>query len=265
MLMVVKSHISLIFAYIKINLSASMEYRTSFILQVVGMFLNNFAFAVFWWLLLDKVGQIGGYGFKDVMLLWAIASTAFGIAVTFFGNLMRLVDIIIKGELDSYLLQPKNVLINVLMSKSQVSGWGDMLYGMILICILFPFNFPVYGLFIILSLLSALLFVSVGVSAASCTFFFGQFKSVADWVFDFMISFSIYPEIIYKGFIRFLLFTVLPAGFFTMIPARLINHFSLLTFIYFLGIVLLWVILSVTFFRFGIKHYESGNLIVQKL
>jgi ABC-2 type transport system permease protein len=229
------------------------------------MFLNNFSFALFWWLLIEKVGSIGGYGYKDVMLLWAIASTAFGLAVTFFGNTLGLVDIIVKGELDSYLLQPKNILINVLMSKSQISGWGDMLYGILLICLLFPFNVPKIGLFLLLSLVSSLLFVSVNVMAASCTFFFGQFKSVADWAVDFLISFSIYPEIIYTGFVRLLLFTALPAGFFTMIPARLLQEFTFSTFLLFVTAVSLWVCFSILFFRLGLKRYESGNLLVQKL
>lgn len=265
MLTAVKTHIELIKAYFKINLSASMEYRTSFALQVVGMFLNNLSFAIFWWLLIEKVGSIGGYGYKEIMLLWAIASSAFGVAVIFFGNLMRLVDIIVKGELDSYLLQPKNVLINVLMSKSQISGWGDVIYGIILIVVLFPFQWKIFGLFILLSLLSAFLFVSVGVTAASMTFFFGQFKSIADWVFDFLISFSIYPETIYQGFIRFLLFSLIPAGFFTMIPARLINHFSMNLFLLYIIVVGIWVAFAFFIFNIGLRRYESGNLMVQKL
>lgn len=265
MLTAVKSHIELIKAYFKINLSASMEYRTSFVLQVVGMFLNNLSFAIFWWLLIEKVGSIGGYGYKEIMLLWAIASSAFGVAVIFFGNLMRLVDIIVKGELDSYLLQPKNVLINVLMSKSQISGWGDIFYGIILILILFPFQWKIFGLFVLLSLQSALLFVAVGVTAASMTFFFGQFKSIADWIFDFMISFSIYPETIYQGFVRFLLFSLIPAGFFTMIPAKLITDFSIHLFAIYTVVVGVWVGIAFTVFHFGLKRYESGNLMIQKL
>ena len=47
----VKKHIKLIFKYFAFNLSALAEYRTSFIVQVFGMALNNASFAFFWWVL----------------------------------------------------------------------------------------------------------------------------------------------------------------------------------------------------------------------
>ena len=50
-------------AYFKFNLSSGMAYRASFLMQVFGMALNNAMFIVFWRVLYDHAGDLGGWGF----------------------------------------------------------------------------------------------------------------------------------------------------------------------------------------------------------
>src|SRR5690348_6170199 len=111
MLMEARKHLHLIWLYFKLNLSAAMEYRISFITQAAGMMLSNVSFIFFWWIVYKQTNSIGGYSFGDVMLLWSLASSAFGLALMLFGNVRGLAGIIMNGELDVYLLQPKNVFI----------------------------------------------------------------------------------------------------------------------------------------------------------
>lgn len=132
MLMEVKKSLKLMCYYFKFNISSAMEYRVSFLIQSIGMIINNSAFIFFWWILFNNVNTIGGYGFKDVMMLWALSSTSFGICFVIFGNINQITRMILNGELDTYLLQPKDPLINIICSKTIVSAWGDTLYGIIL-------------------------------------------------------------------------------------------------------------------------------------
>ncbi len=265
MLTVVKKNLIMMAAYFKLNLSASMEYRSSFLIQVFGMFLNNASFAFFWWLLFEKVGDIGGYGFDEVMLLWAFASSGFGLMFVFFGNAIRLCEMILKGEIDSYLLQPKNVLVNVVASKSITSGWGDIVYGIMLFFIIRGLDIKGFLVFLIFSLTAALLFTSVIVTFNTLAFHFGNVAAIANLAFEFTITLSIYPTIIYKGFIKFIIFTVLPAGFATMIPALMVKNFHIGWAFVILGVTAVWLIVAFSSFNIGLKKYESGNLIVQKL
>ncbi|MDF2519984.1 MAG: hypothetical protein K0R84_612, partial [Clostridia bacterium] len=131
MLMEVKKSIRLMLYYFKFNMSAVMEYRVSFLVQSFGMMLNNSAFIFFWWILFNNVETIGGYTFRDEMLLWALSSSSFGLCFVAFGNVSQITRMILNGELDTYLLQPKDPLINILCSKTIVSAWGDTLYGII--------------------------------------------------------------------------------------------------------------------------------------
>lgn len=265
MLMAVKKNLELMGAYFKLNLSAAMEYRTSFLLQVFGMILNNASFAFFWWLLFDRVGQIRGYGYKEVMLLWALASSSFGLCFIFFGNVRRLVEIIIRGELDAYLLQPKNVLLNVIASKTVVSAWGDLAYGLILFFVIRGLDLIGFGFFALFMVSGALMLGAVLITFCSLAFHYGNVQSVATLVFEFMITLSIYPETIFVGRWRFLIFTLFPAGFLTMYPVKIIQNPSLGLTLLVLGVTAVWIYLAFfTFFK-GLKKYESGNLVVQKL
>ena len=48
--------LNLLKKYFLFNLSAGMEYRASFLIQVFGMFINNSAFVFFWLILFERVG-----------------------------------------------------------------------------------------------------------------------------------------------------------------------------------------------------------------
>lgn len=265
MLTEVKKSIKLMLYYIKFNVSAVMEYRASFLIQSIGMIINNSAFIFFWWILFSNVKSIGGYGFKDEMLLWALMSTSFGISFVVFGNLSQLTKMISGGELDSYIIQPKDLLINVLCSKTNVSAWGDMLYGIILFFIIRGFDLKGFVLFMLFCLTGSIIFSSVLVTVNSLSFYAGSVQGLAELVTEFLISFSIYPEGIFNSEIRFILYTVIPTAFIVYVPSSVINHFSIRLLLEIAGIAALWIVIAYAAFYKGIKKYESGNLIINKL
>ena len=265
MLTEAKKNLKLIGMYFKFNLSSSMEYRASFLIQTFGMILNNSTFIFFWWILFNNVKSIGGYGFKEVMTIWSISSAAYGITFVMFGNIRRISQMIINGELDTYLLQPKDVLINIISSSTVISAWGDIFYGIILFIGVYGFNLVDFLLFILFCITGSILFSSVLIFANSLTFYMGNSQGISSLFVEFMITFSIYPEGIYKGFTKFIIYTFLPAAFISLIPVRLIKYFSWDWFLLLIVVVAGWVIFTYYFFRRGLKKYESGNLIVNKL
>lgn len=265
MLTAVRKNIQLIFAYFRHNLAASMEYRSSFLVQTLGMALNNSAFIFFWWLLFQYMGEVGGYGFREVMMIWALSSTAYGITFICFGNVRRICKIIVSGELDTYLLQPKDPLISLIASGTVVSAWGDLFYGIILFFILSGGNLVKMALFLFLSIIGSTFYVSILVTAHSLTFFLGDAQGIADLITEFTITIGIYPEGIYQGIVRILIYTVLPTAFISFVPVRILQSFSW----QWLGLLLLamvvWGAISHWVFYRGLRHYESGNLIANKL
>lgn len=265
MLTEVRKSLKLLFCYFKFNISSSMEYRVSFIIQTFGMILNNSAFIFFWWILFNNVKTIGGYGFKDEMMLWAMMSTSFGICFIVFGNVNSITRMILNGELDTYLLQPKDPLLNILCSKTVVSAWGDTMYGIILFFVIKGLNIKAFALFMLFCITGAIMFSSVLVFFHALSFYTGNTEGLTQLVTEFMISFSIYPEGIFSGAIRFILYTIIPAAFMVYIPAGIIHQFSIVKVMEVLGASLTWIIIAYAVFYKGLKKYESGNLIISKL
>lgn len=265
MLTEVKRHLRLIWMYFKFNLSSSMEYKTSFLIQVFGMILNNVSFIFFWWIVFTQTKGINGYKLEDIMYIWAISSASFGFAFILFGNIRGIANIIINGELDTYLLQPKNVYINVLCSKTIISAWGDLIYGIILFLIidgLHPFKFLLFLLFIAFG---GLLMGTVMATAETLTFFVGNSNAISRLIMEFLLNFTLYPESIFKGIVKFLMYSVIPAGFIVFLPIKVLNHFNLITLIGIILVDCVFIYLGYAIFNKGLKKYESGNLVTSKL
>lgn len=265
MLTVAKSYLKLLWIFLKFNLSAAMEYRVSFIVQVVGMMLNNASFIFFWWIIFEKIPNIAGYTMKDVMFLWALSSSTFGLAFVLFGNINRVTNIIVNGELDTYLLQPRDVYFTMLSTHSKTSAWGDFFYGIILFVIIYGFSPEKLILFGLFTILGSLVFGTTLVIFHSLTFYIGNASGIANAVFEFMITFTLYPEGIYKGAVKWIIYTILPAGFIVFLPYNIMQAFNWGSFGILVIFDILYIILGYLIFNRGLKNYESGNLITTKM
>jgi ABC-2 type transport system permease protein len=66
----------------------------------------------------------------------------------------------------------------------------------------------------------------------------------------------------FHGWIRLLLFTVIPSAFISHVPVELLRVFNPALFGGLLGFTARSVVLAVVVFRVGLHRYESGNLVV---
>jgi ABC-2 type transport system permease protein len=258
--------IALLFRYFRFNLAAGVEYRVAFLTQVIGMFINDLAFLFFWILLYEKIGQaINGYQLKDVLFLWSLSATGFGLADLFLGNSHSVSRIIYSGELDVYILQPKPILLNLLVSRMNVSGLGDFLYGVALFLFSQPIDPAGVALFALFSVLSAMLFTAVRVFYHSLTFFLGNAETLALTVSDLSISFTLYPGSIFKGLALWILHSLVPAALMAFIPITLFKDFEIARFLQLLAADIAVIAVSVFVFYRGLRRYESGNKIGARL
>jgi len=230
------------------------------------MALSNSAFIFFWWIAFGQIGgSIGGYSFEDVLFIWAVTSSAFGLANILFENASRLTGLIVTGELDTYLLQPCNILLNIISARTSLSAYGDFVYGVILMLIFHATNPAAWLWFLSGTIIGGLLFTAIALSAHSLSFYWGDTTVVGQLATEFALNFSIYPDRIYAPAVRALMYSLIPTGFAVHIPLRLTQEFSPLLALASLGGTILYCIISGCFFYRGIKRYESGNVIVTRL
>ncbi len=262
----IRKHLQIIFRYIKVNMSSSMEYRASFFIQAFGMLLSNASFVFFWWIAFQQIGgPIAGYSFKDVMFIWAVTSTAFGLSVILFNGANDLTRLIVTGELDTFLLQPCNLLVNFVCSRSSIGGYGDLIYGFVLLGMTQPTSPKLWLFFLAVALIGALLITAIAITAHTLTFYFGDASMAGGMAVEFVLNFCIYPENIYQGVIKAFMYSIIPAAFIVHIPLKLARGFSLEWLLLWLGVSLVYCCLACVFFFKGLKRYESGNLIITRL
>ncbi len=250
--------------YLRHNLMSAMAYRGAFALQVFGMLLNDLMLMVFWTLLFQRFPLLNGWDLTGVVTIYAVSATGFGLVVVVCGNVNRVAHIIASGDLDYYLALPANPLLHLLTSRMNLSGWGDMLFGLVLYGVIIPGGWRTFPLFLLLAILVAVVFCAVGVLAGSLAFWLGQAQDLALQWFNATLSFSLYPVDFFPGLVRVFLYTLLPAAFIGSVPARLLlqfrwSHLGLMA--AFAG-GMVWLAQAV-FFR-GLRRYESGNLIVAR-
>jgi ABC-2 type transport system permease protein len=245
--------------YVRFNLGAGMEYRAAFVAQVLGMILNNASFIVFWLILYRQVGSIRGYGFGDVMFLWALSGTGYGLAGVFLGNAGSLSRTIYTAGLDVYLLQPKPVLINFLLSRMSVSAWGDILYGIVLFSFTQRITAGHIVLFLLFSLLMAVVLSALRVFYHSLTFFLGNAEEFANTASELVLSFSLYPGSIFEGPSSLLLHSLIPAALIAYIPVELFASFDLARLLLLVAADALIALAAWGLFRLGLRLYESGS------
>ena len=159
MLTAAKNQGRVILLSVKYNIMKEMTNRVTFLTNVVFMILNNATFIIQWLLLFHLKKDIGGYGINDVMILWGLSASTYGLAHIFFQKAFGLPDLIMNGKLDSFLVQPKNVLLSVITSGTSSSAIGDLIYGYIII-IIFKFSFVNLILFTLFSVIGAIILIS---------------------------------------------------------------------------------------------------------
>lgn len=246
-------------ALVATNLKSSFALRGAFWLQASFMVANNVLYFAFWWIFFDRFEEIRGWRLTDVSALFGIVAAGFGAAVVFAGGMRELSRYVINGDLDGFLTLPKNPLLHVVGSKTAASGWGDLCSGAIFLGISGHVTATTWPLALVAVACSATVFVASGVIIHSLAFWLGRIDAIARQAWDFLITFSIYPRPLFAGFLKILLFTLLPAGFIGYLPYELVRDFQWTGLFSAVGGAGAYAALSLWVFAAGLRRYESGN------
>jgi len=241
------------------NLKASAALRGAFLMQVAFMIANNMIFFVMWWVSFDHFDEVNGWRIEDMLAIYGMVAGSFGLSVVFGAGARDLTRLIVEGDLDSFLSQPKSPLLQTVASRSQASGWGDLVTAFLLM--------GLSGYLSVSSLLPALVgMVCGGVVLLATTvmihcsaFWLSNIEDLSRAASEFIVLFSAYPKTIYSGALQVVLFTIIPAGFISFLPVDTLRMpgFGVIALV--IGGAALYSGLAVALFRAGLRRYESGN------
>ena len=256
MLTAVKNQLRVCALSVKYNIMREMLNKVTFVTNVLFMMLNNATFIVQWVILLRLRDDVGGYTMREVMLLWGLAASSCGLSQILFARVFALPD--------SYLVQPKNVLLSVMTSATNTSAIGDLLYGLLLICV-FCFSVERLLLFLLFTVTGAGLVTAFALLMGSLSFWFVRSELFASHMINSVITFDTYPDGIFKGAARILLYNVIPVGMMIYHPVHVMIEFDAAKLLAVLGYLVLLSALAVFVFYRGLRRYSSSSLMAARM
>lgn len=249
---------------IKKNIESSAELRTSFIFSIIGMCLNNTSFLVIWFSFGTIAAGINGWQPIDAFALLGFSTLSFGLVFTFLGGFKDLPEIVVRGDFDKFLLNPKNVLLRLSTSTITISAIGDIVFGIICLGVwIFYTGLSMQILFstIFLALLASAFSYFYFLFANTFAFYFQDSRPVVQSVFELYMGPSLMPGGTIQGALRLFFLFVIPSLFAGAYPVEVIKNVSLGGILLPFFVCIFWGIFSVWFFYRSVRKYESSNFI----
>jgi ABC-2 type transport system permease protein len=246
-------------ALLATSVRSALAERGAFIMRAVLMAVNNAIFFTFWIVLLWRVPTIRGYELGDIAVLYGVVALAHGLAVFVAGGLPYLARAIHDGELDALLAQPKPTLLYAIGLRSHPAGLGDIVSGLVMIGLSGYATWSGIPIVILAGIAGALVLAATAVLLHSSAFWLGQTETASRQLYEVTLLFSLYPDTLFGGPMRWALFTVIPAGFVGYLPADLIRSPSLGVALALVMGVAAYVAFAVWVFHRGLRSYASGS------
>lgn len=261
MLMAVKKLYRFLILNIKCNLLSALEYKKSFIIQTIFMFINDFFFLIFWLVVFkNNNGNIDEVTINDILYLWSIPAIAYGIAYFIFGGVSDLGKYLIEGTLDSFLLQPKNIILNVATSRGKISAFGDLIYGLIMGIIAVNGNILKYIVLVLVGAFCSIFYMCTETIIRLLTVWIGNTDNIENiYICSLLITFSTYPEKIYDGLVKTLIYTIIPSAYIAFVPIRYILTFDVKELFILFVAASIYIALTAIICKKALIKYESGN------
>ncbi|WP_328723811.1 ABC transporter permease [Streptomyces sp. NBC_00247] len=112
---------------------STMAYRASFVMTTLGNFLSTVFDFVAIMLMFSHVDALGGYSLPEIALLYGMAATAFGLADLLLGSLDRIGERVRDGTLDTLLVRPVPVLVQVAADRFALRRTGRIIQGLMVL------------------------------------------------------------------------------------------------------------------------------------
>jgi len=237
--------------------SEAMSNRRGFWFEATIMIFNDVIWLVFWILFFRRVGEIRGWDIEQLIVLQAILTTGGGITLGLLANARHTGHLVLNGGLDAALTMPSSTLAYLLVRRVQPINVGDIIFGVLLFTF---FGNPTVSRTIVYLLgvaIAATIMTSFLVLAGSSAFYLGR-NDGGDLGFHAVLLFAAYPVDVFSGATKVLLYTVIPAGFITGIPSRLVDEFDFGSFLACVAVAGGFATAAVYSFNRGLRRYTSG-------
>lgn len=233
--------------------------RRGFWTQVSVMVANDVAWILFWVIFFDEVGEVRGWDVESLLTLLAVLTTAGGIVLGFLANTRHVGQLAADGGLDATLALPVHPLLHLLARRVYPSNVGDALFGIGLFLVACDPTPARAARFVLVVLLSSAVLASFLVLVGSLALFAGR-NDAGELGFHSIVMFASYPVDIFQGAMKVLLYTAIPAGFVSAVPARVVDEPSAWSLAGLVGFAVAMAAAAWATFSLGLRRYTSGSV-----
>ena len=209
---------------VEARVRAQMQYRVSFVLEIVGNFLLGFIDFLAIAVIFVHLPQLGAWSLGEVAFLYGTSYLAFKLADMAVGHFDALGQQVQSGQLDTLLVRPLGALYQVITVDFSLRHVGGLLQGAVVLGlaltrvaidwtpgrVLVLASMPVGG---------ALIFASVWIAGHTLTFWTVRGGEAVNAVTYGGNMLTTYPLEIFGPWLRRLLAFVLPLAFVNYLPA----------------------------------------------
>lgn len=261
-----KRYLKIYWRLIKFSASLEMEYRLSFILEImveIGYFIVTlFGMRVIFW----NVSEVAGWHYNELLMLYGInmvfSELILGFAFCF--NLRDLPNKIAKGSLDLILSKPINSQFAVSLWRPYFAMFPSLIAGIVIAIIGFKntgisFNPIMIIPFIIIFISGLVMAYSLGMIISTVSMWFINADPLPMLAQEFILM-SQNPYSIYVGVWKVVFLTLVPVAFMVSIPTSvLLGHLSLWWIPASVAVATIFLYVSHKFWNFALKKYSSAS------
>lgn len=251
--------------YVSINVRGMMQYKSSFILTMIGQFLVSFNVFLGIYFMFQRFSSVKGFSYSEVLLCFSIMLMEFSLAECYARGFDAFAGMVKRGEFDRVMVRPRNEILQVLGSKFELTRIGRMLqavvmfvYGIMNSDIQWTFSKVITVVFMLLG--GTALFTGIFLIYAALCFFTLDGLEFMNVFTDGAREYGKYPVGIYgKRMLQFCTFVV---------PYALVQYYPLLylldrrmngIYVFMPLLAFLFLIPSYALWRFGVRHYKSSG------
>ena len=251
--------------FLHTSLASELEYKANILIDLITAILSLIGSIFLLSIFFQNSGSIGGWEFKEALIIQGIYTILNGITNTWFNpNLTEIVKYIREGTLDFVLLKPIDSQFFISFKKINPSGFLEVILGICLLLICIKINQIDLNLsFLFLSLITIICSICILYSLwffiSTTTIWFVKTWNATEVLRSFLYI-GRFPLDSFSFSLRIFFSVFIPIAFITTIPSEVFLGLSQLWKIL-LGVIvtLLFLITSRKFWLFALKFYTSAS------
>lgn len=249
------------------SIRSQMEYKFSFIFSMLLWGLLTGMDFVLVAAILYKFNYIRGWNVYEIGYLYGITSISTALYRLIGSEIHTFEKYTVQGEFDQLLTKPVSPLLILCTRQFNLTRLGGVLQGVILVIFSlwglnntagqFPWESVAYLPVAIVS--GTMVIMAIGLATATIAFWTVRISELQVFTMYAPTTASNFPLSLYPGWLKGLLFTILPVAFVAYVPALTLFHKGGAGFNLILSPIVAIVALGMAlkFWNWGIRHYHS--------